>query len=524
MQRALLLSASFLVARILAQILPVPVIVSTTSGQLVGVEVDGVASFKGVRFAQPPVGLLRWEPPTPFTSNLLFGATTLPPACVQQFAFANQAFDENLFNNPPPPEDEDCLFLNVWAPAPLTGPLKPVVIWIFGGSFNFGTGSLPIYDGTSFAKNQDIVVVTFNYRTNVFGFPESPDIPVQQNNLGLLDQELVFTWVQQNIAQFGGDKDQVTLMGQSAGSGAVALAILRHGTDAPFRAGIMLSGVPLSSSTALNFSSFNAFALAVGCTEAPGSAARLQCLRAVPAATIRSYTNGPSGGSFGLIVDNVTAFDSALQRIQNNQLAPVPILLGSMQDDGTVFSYGLTDLQAFLDSSLGAASLLLSAPVVRLLYPGLNDSEVIAAVVRDVGFRCPTKLWADTYVQSGLPNVFRYTYGAVFPDTQVFPGAGAWHSSEVRILFGTYNTSSATPAEATLSASLQAAFANFVKDPTVSPAQNWSQYDPGLLGITLAPTLAAIAYNGNVDPGNFVQPEQQSSINGPCAVWDLALN
>lgn len=93
----------------------------------------------------------------------------------------------------------------------------------------------------------------------------------------------------------------------------------------------------------------------------------------------------------------MTAFDSALQRIQNNQLAPVPILLGSMQDDGTVFSYGLTDLQAFLDSSLGAASLLLSAPVLRLLYPGLNDSEVIAAVVRDVGFRWCARLLLYTF-------------------------------------------------------------------------------------------------------------------------------
>ncbi|KAI0060904.1 alpha/beta-hydrolase [Artomyces pyxidatus] len=493
------------------------------------------------RFAQPPVGSLRWEPPAPFTSDSLFDATTLPPACVQQFAFTNQTLDQTLFNDPPPPEDEDCLFLNVWAPAPLTGPLKPVVIWIFGGGFSFGTGSLPIYDGMSFAKNQDIVVVTSNYRTNVFGFPQSPDIPAQHNNLGFLDQELVFTWVQQNIAQFGGDKDQVTLMGQSAGSDAVALAILRHKSlaDAPFRAGIMLSDVPLTTSTALNFSSFNAFALAVGCAQPLGSAARLQCLRAVPAAAIRSYTNGPTGGSSGFVVDNVTVFGNALQRIRDHQLAPVPILLGSMQEDGTFFSYGLTDLQAFLDSNRVAASLILSAPVVRLLYPGLSDPEIIAAVVRDIGFRC----FGRTHMcGAGFPTSSGTR--AVFPDTQVFPGAGAWHSSEVRILFGTYNTSTATAAEAILSASLQTAFANFVKNPAASPAQDWAAYDPGLLGIPVEPTLAAIAYNGNVDPDNFVQAEQQSNFvshpglfgaeeqltrstvwkDGPCAVWDLALD
>ncbi|KAJ6476182.1 Carboxylesterase, partial [Mycena sanguinolenta] len=110
-------------------------------------------------------------------------------------------------------------------------------------SLSFGTASLPTYDGTSFAANQDIILVSFNYRTNVFGFPGSPDLPLAGNNLGFLDQELALLWVQDNIAKFNGDPDQVTIMGQSAGAQSVSYAISRHSPgNAPFRAGIMLSG------------------------------------------------------------------------------------------------------------------------------------------------------------------------------------------------------------------------------------------------------------------------------------------
>ncbi|KIK55759.1 hypothetical protein GYMLUDRAFT_116080, partial [Collybiopsis luxurians FD-317 M1] len=106
----------------------------------------------------------------------------------------------------------------------------------------FGTASLPAYDGTSIASNQDIVIVTINYRTNVFGFPGAPDLPLQANNLGFLDQELALEWVKLNIAQFGGDPTRVTIMGQSAGATSVSGLVVRHPIDPPFRAAILFSG------------------------------------------------------------------------------------------------------------------------------------------------------------------------------------------------------------------------------------------------------------------------------------------
>ncbi|KAI0275868.1 Alpha/Beta hydrolase protein [Russula aff. rugulosa BPL654] len=294
---------------------------------------------------------------------------------------------------------------------------------------------------------------------------------------------------------------------------------------------------------------------------------RLQCLRNVPASTIRAYTNGPDSGLFALCIDNVIAFDDPLQRIRTGQIARVPILLGNMQDDGTTLTYNTSEsLSTFLTTDR-YASVASSVPPdkVRGLYPGLADPQVIAATERDILSRCPTKLWSDAFVSSGIRSVYRYTYGAIFADLQPFPDLGVWHGSELPILFGTFNRSTASSAEVELSQSLQTAFANFVKNPNSSPAPHWPAYQPEVSGsacnplakfvdqgnvdfgnfvknpnLSLAPhwspyepeisvtactpTLAKIAYQGNVDFGNFIQPVQPDSTDGPCNVWDEFLD
>jgi len=361
----------------------------------------------------------------------------------------------------------------------------------------------------------------------VFGFPTASDLPPSRNNLGLVDQELALAWVQDNIAQFGGDPSKVTIMGQSAGSWSVSLAIARRNSTCtpPFRAGIILSGAQVSVFPMLNFSNFDVFATAMGCTQPPGPP-RLHCLRNISASVIRNYTNGPNSGPFTPGVDNVTFFDDSLQRIRQGQFAHVPILLGSMEDDGTIFVFGApNNLSAFLTEAFGRFDGLLSPALVRALYPGLSDPQVMAAVERDIVFHCPTKLWSEAFVSSGIKSVYRYTYGAIFPDLQPFPNLGAWHGSELPILFGTFNRSTATATEVELSKSFQTAFANFVKDPVNgSPAPNWPTYEPGFLGFASVPTLAEIAYQGNVDFDDFVKPVQPVTKDGPCIVWDALLD
>ncbi|KAJ7217297.1 Alpha/Beta hydrolase protein [Mycena pura] len=334
-----------------------PVVVTTTSGKLQGTDENGVMSFKGVRFGQPATGPLRWEPPVPFISAAAQNATTLAPSYIQQFAFASSAFPQSLFNNPPPAsENEDCLFLNVWAPSSDINEKKPVLFWLYRGGFVFGTGSLPGYDGTSLAANQNIVVVTINHRTNIFGFPGSSDILITKNNFGLLDQELALQWVQLNIARFGGDPDKVT---------------------------IIWDNLRAQDQWAEQYS-FDDFAKTVGCDQAPGPA-RLNCLKHVPAATIRNFTNGPLSGAFGPLVDNVTVFTNPLERIRSGATAGVPIILGNMENDGSVFVVGMTNLTALIEADFPGTGA--TADLVRSLYPGHNDTLIIASVPRDVSFR-----------------------------------------------------------------------------------------------------------------------------------------
>ncbi|KAJ7919952.1 Alpha/Beta hydrolase protein [Mycena leptocephala] len=432
------------------------VAISTTSGKLHGTKLNG--------------GKLRWEAPVPFVSAEPQTATVLGPSCLQQFAFATGAFTQFLFNDPlPPPKTR-----TDWIRA--NSPLR---------DFIAGTASYPIYDGSSLAANQDIVVVTSNYRTNVFGFPSAPDFPITQNNLGFLDQELALEWVQLNIAQFGGDPDKVTIAGQSAGADSVGLAIVRDLVKTPFRAGVMLSGAPTSASPIPSFTSFDAFAVAVGCPQAHGPS-RIGCLKQVPAATIRNFTNGPLSGSFGPVVDNATVFTDPLERLRRSATANIPIIIGNMENDGTAFTVGETNLTAA------------HGPMCS-----------------------PAELWSAALTGAGVSSVFRYSYGAVFADLQKFPGAGAWHSSEIGPLFGTFNRSTATPAEVAWSGTFQTAIANFIKDPTASPALNWQKYVPG----PPAARLAKLAYSGNVEPGNFVDPVPSSAIDGPCdALWDAFLD
>ncbi|KAK7059667.1 carboxylic ester hydrolase [Favolaschia claudopus] len=497
-------------------------LVLTTSGLLQGMEENGLNIFKGIRFGQSAAGQSRWERPVAITSTASQNTTKLGPACIQQFPFGppSGALTESLFNNPadPPEESEDCLFLNVWAPASAAN--KSVLVWIYGGSLAFGTASVPLYDGASLASNQDIIVVTFNYRTNVFGFPLSLELAgLSSNNLGFLDQELAFTWVRNNVGQFGGDPSKITIMGQSAGAYSVSSTITRHSpTDAPFRAGIMLSAAQYST-VPPTFNAFDVFAEAMGCRQIPGSA-RLSCLKKVPAEKIRNFTNSAASPQFLPAVDNTVFFADPLERIRLGLGARVPFIIGNTQDDGSFFALGQPDLTDWLIETF--FPVVLSPIFVRSLYtPGLNDSGVISEVIKDFLFQCPAQLWASAAVAAGIHNVYRYIYGAVFSDLQAFPGAGAWHTSELFGIFGNFNTYTATASEVQLFKTMQTTIGNFVKNPHASPAQNWPAYSPR----HAAATVAAMGYTGNVEPSNFIKLETADSIDGPCnAVWNSFLD
>ncbi|KAM3421370.1 Carboxylic ester hydrolase [Cercospora zeina] len=452
--------------------------VTINNGQVIGT-VTGVSNqpslppikaYLGVPYAKPPTGSRRFAPPEPATSwSAPLRAQTLPPACLQQFSSEKT---KQYFNNPtlsPPAESEDCLYLNVFAPmsASLTR-TKAVMFWLYGGNNQFGTASLAFYNGSSLAANEDVVVVAINYRTNMFGFSNSPQIPRGQQNSAFLDQRLALQWVQQNIKQFGGDPARVTIFGESAGGYDVKQLLANPPSPLPFRAAIMQSQNQASSGVGLV--SYNQVASNFGCSATPSV---IDCLRQVPATDILAYIT-EEGLSFPDVAgDGTSVGKQALPNILSGQFANVPVLIGTNNNEASVFLdlLGLntgSTTPATLNATLASYGLGgISDSTIQTFYPTLANAgfRLIDRVVTDLLFTCSTKTLADAIERSGRP-IWRYWYEGVFPNLSLFPNAGAWHSSEIPSVWGTYPASGATRTQAALSKYMQGVWAGFAKNPS----------------------------------------------------------
>lgn len=212
-------------------------VVETQDGPVVGRIFDEIAIFKGIPYAAPPVGNLRFRPPEPpLPWKEPFRAVRFGSICPQ---------DETL--SPAPGQmGEDCLSLNIWGPEKSASLLLPVMVWLHGGGFSTGAGSIPIFDGAYFAR-KGIVLVTINYRLNVLGFLAHPELTAESpfnssGNYGLMDQIRALQWVRDNIRQFGGNPDNVTLFGESAGGASVAALMSSPQASGLFHRAVIQSG------------------------------------------------------------------------------------------------------------------------------------------------------------------------------------------------------------------------------------------------------------------------------------------
>jgi len=209
-------------------------VVQTSTGALRGARQDGIAVFRGVPYAAPPVGDLRFEPPQPMPAwREVLDATQNGPIAPQ-----GRSRLAHIMGDFERPQSEDCLTLNIWTPAPDNNK-RPVLVWIHGGAFSSGAGSLEWYSGEQFAKDGDIVAVSINYRLGALGFLCLP--PVSEGNLGLLDQVAALRFVRDNIAAFGGDPANVTVVGQSAGASSIAMLMTMPSARGLFRRAILQS-------------------------------------------------------------------------------------------------------------------------------------------------------------------------------------------------------------------------------------------------------------------------------------------
>ncbi|KAK2767482.1 hypothetical protein FQN54_003639 [Arachnomyces sp. PD_36] len=456
---------------------------SIDSGVLVGTATSlpsataTVNQFLGVPFGAPPV---RFSPPEPAQSwESPYDASEYKPACIQEFQYPEVVRNKTIewFATPGPPagESEDCLNLNVFTPAGAEEGSKAVIFWIYGGSFAFGAGSIPLYDGSSFATNQDVVVVTPNYRTNVFGFPGSSELPEGERNLGFLDQRLALDWVQRNIAAFGGDPDRVTIAGESAGGGSVDVLVTNPPEPVPFHAAIMQSGQgTLHTSAGASAGSWTELAEEFDCP--PNDS--IDCLREVPALELKNFierhqlTFSPERDGGATWADNPRE-DRLNSTDEDPIIARVPIMIGSNADEGAVEALMQNSTEEWLRSSFGDAA---SDQIIQILLqqyaigsPGIsNDADQINAISTEFSVGCPAKIIAEDSEEVGI-DAWRYYFNGSFPNSELFPTSGAYHTAEIELIFGTYEREGATEFQEEVSDAMQEAWANFAKDPSCGP-------------------------------------------------------
>jgi len=317
---------------LLATTLGAAAAVNTSEGPVEGVSKNGVTQFLGIPYAKPPVGDLRWMPPQPAAKWMAVrDAMKFGPTCAQVTTLGPFAG--------PPNSNEDCLYLNVFTPD-LKGKL-PVLVWIHGGGYFDGASN--DYDPTKLVTKGRLVVVTLNYRLNLFGFLAHPALDAEGHpggNYGILDMQAALKWVQRNIAAFGGDPNNVTLGGQSAGAGATTANVLSPGAKGLFHRAIFQSGgytpfVPKSIAEEKG----KKFAAAAGCDS--GDIAK--CLRALPAAKIEALAGTASEtGPFitNPMVDGTVIPQQEIDLIRAGAFNKMPIMMGTTHDEGN-FNAGI---------------------------------------------------------------------------------------------------------------------------------------------------------------------------------------
>ncbi|KAK5163374.1 uncharacterized protein LTR77_010747 [Saxophila tyrrhenica] len=474
-----------------------------------------VNNFLGVPFAKSPP--TRFAPPEdPGSFDQPINATQWSPACIQQINYPRSAFEftNAVYNSFMPEESEDCLYLNVYAPstpAPADG--RAVLFWIYGGALQFGDAGQPQYDGSAFASYEDVIVVTVNYRTNVFGYPSSPALPDDGHNLGFLDQRFGLQWVQNNIHAFGGSPDKVTIFGESAGSWSVDALLTSYPADSnpPFRGAICESGVisyPGSFSFQDPVPSWNALASALNCSGS--DTAVLQCVRSAPATQIRTIIDRQSL-PFDPVPDNITLFSDPAARRRSGNIASIPVMGGTNSQEGRSLAVGQTNTTAFLlGSGITHPDYIAQIEAAYPLADGETPYDQIARIFTELAFQCPQALWANDTAAAGIP-AWRYYFNASFANLQAYPGLGVYHASEIPLVFSTYPEANATTQEYALSSFMRGAWARFAKNPMGGPG--WNGVGTGVAGQVLVGAE-------QVEVGGVLRDASGEVVEG---TWNLGL-
>ncbi|SZF00863.1 unnamed protein product [Blumeria hordei] len=446
--------------------------VSTSSGPVTGHDAGNdtkVSEYLGIPFAEPPIGKFRFAAPRKFVGTAQLNGTKFGPSCQvkpgsssptpDELAKANltaeTAIVDNLFTDHNQ-VNEDCLYLNVWTKPQVGEKKKAVLVWIYGGAFNTGSSSINAYNGRNLAALEDVVVVSLNYRLNIFGFPAHPN---GTYNVAFLDQRLAIEWVRDNIEKFGGDPSRITIFGQSAGASSIDFYTYAWESD-PIASGFIMEsgtvfswGLPNSASTTT--AAWFSTSQKLGCgnsTSPPNSV--LSCMQSKsPEEIYAAIPSGPASeilGSFGPTIDNNIVFSNYSDRAPAN----VPILLGNNDYEAGLFR-------------------------TEFSMHGIELSETFWTDFNLQEFTCPCSDRANSSIAAKVPT-WRYRYMGVYPNLEISPKAGAWHGAEIPLIFNTTpENMSSTPEEIATGKYIRGAWSAFAKDPSDGLTKyGWPKYDP----------------------------------------------
>lgn len=450
---------------------------------LIDAEFPNTRQFRAIPFAEPPVSSRRWLPPERLPpSNKHNNATRFPPSC-PQFVSAVPMFYNldltrgNTIYNPNPNGDqndtsglvgtatsEDCLYVAVWAPkitAPRPSAGLPVLFFMTGGGFIIGGIDIPWQMPTSWVeRSQSHIVVTINYRLDIFGFPYARGLANGHQNLGILDQRAALEWVRDNIAAFGGDPSRITQMGRSAGAVSADVHAFAFADDPIAQAYYMQSGTIMGANIQAKDSTYSNFTFVArhfGC-ENTGSdddgAAELDCMRGVPFKDIVNFIGqyidrGEKPAlRFSLVPDDRVVFTDYKERAEAGKIARLPVMISNTANEASA---------AFWQPNMTTSP----------------DQSAITAL--DISLMvCPTfnSTVYRNWMGADVPT-FRFQHAGTFPNLNYYPWLGAYHASDIPITFGTYrlldHIANTTQFEIDVSRSMQDHILAFLQDPYNGP-------------------------------------------------------
>lgn len=478
-------------------------LVQTMHGPVRGLVEDGVSAFKGIPYGAPPIGEQRFLPPRPPDPwDELLDATDYGAPAMQMYDRELTETDLSLqlatvftMRSDMKIDNEDCLFLNVWTPAPDDG-RRPVMVWLHGGGYAYGSGAWPIYDGANLARKGDVVVVTLNHRLNVFGYLYLAEIAgdryAKSGNAGMLDLVLALEWVRDNIARFGGDPTNVTIMGESGGGSKVSTLLAMPSAGGLFHKAIIqsgpgLTGVPAATATKTAKAILDELGLDAESLDEIFDLPAQAIVDAVAAAQERA------GGGFGAlrlapVVDGVVLPRDPFTPSAPEQSKDVPILIGWNKDEWTIFStaepwFGtLTEeeLPARAKAIAGKQSDALIA-AYRKLYPHYSPTYLYNALLSDSRMlRGSTLLAERKAAQEGAPVFVYYLVWETPVGDGIFKSP---HTLDIPLMFNNVERAvaltGAGPEARRLEDQMSSSWIAFARhgDPNNGTVPEWPPYD-----------------------------------------------